>query len=56
MKTNMNAKISEAIIALLATGLDIRQAFDAVLGPERFEQLAGEIYDRFNDAAALSSF
>lgn len=41
----MNNKISIAILANIAAGMTINEAFDAVLGAGVFEKLAGEVYD-----------
>lgn len=49
--TEMNAKISAAIIAHRLAGKSLREAFDAVLGAGSYEKLAGEVYDALNKAA-----
>lgn len=45
MQALKNAKISAMIIAKMQEGLDIREAFDAVLGEGAYMRLAGEVYD-----------
>lgn len=40
-----NAKISQAILAKVAEGLELRDAVDAVLGAGTFEKLASEVYE-----------
>lgn len=45
MQALKNAKISAMIIAKMQEGLDIREAFDAVLGEGAYMKLAGEVYD-----------
>ena len=37
--------ISVMILAKVSAGMTVREAFDAVLGAGRFEQLASDIYD-----------
>jgi tetrahydromethanopterin S-methyltransferase subunit C len=37
--------ISMMILAKVAAGMSVREAFNAVLGPGRFEQLASDLYD-----------
>ena len=37
--------ISMMILAKVAAGMTIREAFNAVLGQGRFEQLASDLYD-----------
>lgn len=41
----MNAKIAARIVALMNTGMDIRTAFDAVIGTGAYDALAAEVYD-----------
>lgn len=41
----MNAKISAAILAHVASGKSLQQAFDAVLGAGAYSELAGSLYD-----------
>ena len=41
----MNATISARILALVAAGLDIKDAFDAVLGAGQFDALAASLYN-----------
>lgn len=49
MKTNetqnQNQKINARILVLVAGGMDIKQAFDTVLGQGSFVKMAGEAYD-----------
>lgn len=40
--------ISAMIIAKIEAGMTVREAFDAVLGEGRYEQLAGEIWEALN--------
>lgn len=41
----MNAKISQAILNLVAAGMSIEAAFDVVLGAGSYETMAGEVYE-----------
>lgn len=43
-------KISAAILARIAAGQSVRQAFDAVLGAGAFDRLAGSLWDEFRKA------
>ena len=43
--------ISALILAEVAKGSTIQQAFDAVIGEGAYAQLAGEIYDELRAAA-----
>jgi hypothetical protein len=43
--TDLNTKITAAIVAKLTEGLDIRQAIDAVMGEGAYVKVAGQIYD-----------
>lgn len=45
MQAIKNAKISAMIISKMQQGMDIRAAFDAVLGEGAYMKLAGEVYD-----------
>lgn len=45
------AIISAKILKLVAEGINLRDAFDAVLGQGAFEKLAGEIYDELRGRA-----
>lgn len=47
-----NAQISAAILANVAAGMTIQQAFDAVIGEGAYMKLAGEVYDQLTKAAA----
>mgnify|MGYP006337312719 CR=1 FL=1 len=38
-------KISAAILANIAAGKSVKEAFDAILGNGAYEKLAGEVYD-----------
>lgn len=51
MQALKNAKISAMIIAKMQQGMDISEAFDAVLGEGAYMKLAGDVYDelRAND-------
>lgn len=40
--------ISTMILSKIAEGMAPRDAFDAVLGAGRFEQLAGDLWEAFN--------
>lgn len=48
----MNAKISAAILANVAAGMTLPQAFDAVLGEGAYAKMAGELYDALRAKAA----
>lgn len=50
--TAINAKISARILAKLGEGMDLRAAFDAVLGAGRFEAFAGDLYDALRAGGA----
>lgn len=41
----MNPKISAAILAHVASGKSLPEAFDAVLGAGAYAKLAGDVYD-----------
>jgi hypothetical protein len=45
MTTEANALISRAILARIALGADLVEAFDAVFGTGSYERMAGELYD-----------
>lgn len=45
---NTNQIISLRILALVATGKDIKDAINEVLGQGQFEQIASDIYDALN--------
>ena len=47
--TKMNAKISAAILALVAEGKTLPEAFDAVLGAGAYRDLANEIWEAANN-------
>ena len=47
-----NQVISARIATLVAGGMDVRNAIDAVLGEGTFEKLAGEVYDELRARAA----
>lgn len=51
----MGARISAAILARVADGLTIREAFDAVLGAGAFDRVAGEVYDAMRGAKGGAS-
>lgn len=48
----MNAKISAAILAQVAAGMSLPEAFDSIIGPGAFSKLAGEVYDALRAKAA----
>lgn len=48
----VNAKISAAILANVAAGMTLPQAFDAVLGEGAYAKMAGELYDALRAKAA----
>lgn len=41
----MNAKISQAILNLIATGKTLQEAYDAVLGAGAYDRMVSELYD-----------
>lgn len=41
----MTAKISARIAKLMTEGMDVRTAFDAVLGAGAYDAFASELYD-----------
>lgn len=41
----MTAEISARILALVATGVDVRTACDEVLGKDKMDAMIGELYD-----------
>lgn len=49
-KPTKDVVFSAAILALQSAGMDLAQAFDAVLGAGRFEQFAGSLHDALNAA------
>ena len=44
-----NEKISLMILARLAGGETVREAFDAVLGSGRYEALVSDLYETFKE-------
>jgi hypothetical protein len=42
-------KISAKILALMAEGMDAREALDAVCGPGTFKRLAGDVWKALQD-------
>jgi hypothetical protein len=42
---NKNAQISMMILDRMARGMELRAAFDEVLGEGAYNKLAGEVYD-----------
>lgn len=52
MQALKNAAISAKILAEMANGKTLREAFDSVLGAGAFLKLAGEVYDEINAKAA----
>jgi hypothetical protein len=49
----MNAKISEAIVTLIANGIGTEQAIDTVLGEGTYKRIAGEIWTAMREAEGL---
>lgn len=47
----MNAKISDRILVLMASGMDVVEAFDRVLGEGAYAKLASDLYDELRAAA-----
>jgi hypothetical protein len=47
-----NAKISEMILARVATGETLAASMDAVLGAGTFERVAGEVYESLREGPA----
>lgn len=45
-----NAQISQAIIAHVAAGKTLPEAYDAVFGPGAYVKMAGEMYDALRAA------
>ena len=43
---NKNNAISEAIKNLIESGVDIKEAFNSVLGEGAFDKMAGDVYDQ----------
>ena len=41
----MNVIISQRILSLVNEGMELRAAFDAILGQGAYEKMAGEVYD-----------
>ena len=46
----MNAKISAAILANIAKGMDLPAAYDAVFGAGAYIKMAGQMYDALRAA------
>lgn len=44
-----NAQISQAIIAHVAAGKTLPEAYDAVFGEGAYIKMAGEMYDALNE-------
>jgi hypothetical protein len=44
-------EISARILTLVASGLDLETAFNAVLGPNAYANLASELYDQIRKGA-----
>lgn len=44
MEALKNAQISAAILANMNKGMNIKEAFDAVIGEGAYMKLAGEVY------------
>lgn len=45
------ANISRLILEKIAAGMTVREAFDAVLGAGRFEELAADVYETLRAAS-----
>lgn len=45
MQALKNAKISAMILAKMSEGMDIQQAFDAIMGEGAYLKLAHEVYE-----------
>ena len=43
-----NQIISAKLLSLVANGMTMREAIDAVLGAGTFERVAGDVYDALN--------
>jgi len=50
-----NQKISLAILSKMATGMDIREAVDAVLGKGTYLRLAHEVWTQARAAAGVAA-
>lgn len=48
---NKNAQITEKLAALIAGGMDVKQAIDSVFGAGAYENMAGVIYDALREKA-----
>lgn len=48
----MTAQISARIVALVASGTDVRTACDQVLGKEKMDAMIGDLYDALRAKAA----
>lgn len=44
-KQNMTAQISARILALVASGVEVRAACDQVLGKDKMDAMIGDLYD-----------
>lgn len=51
MSNEKIANISARILANIASGMTTREAFNAVLGEGRYEQLASDVYDQLRAKA-----
>lgn len=49
----MNAQINAAIIANINKGMDLPEAFDAVLGLGAYKKMAGEVYNELRTKQGL---
>lgn len=49
---NTNQKISLRILALVASGMALKDAFDAVLGAGSWTKVAGDIWEAFQKKEA----
>jgi hypothetical protein len=47
----MNSKISARIVAMVTTGMTLRQAVDTVLGAGTYDQIASDVYNTLRGAA-----
>jgi hypothetical protein len=44
-KTNMTAQISARILALISTGVEVKEACRQVLGADKFDAMISDLYD-----------
>lgn len=48
----MNAQISARILALIATGVEVKDACRQVLGADKFDAMISDLYDALRAKAA----